>query len=112
MTNKFTKIKNFLLLGVIAFATTSCYSYSTQLNEMESLNMVEIGEIKEGRACSNNIFGAFSLPYFGDTAIKLSGSESVIDALKSGNIKNVYAIDKLTRNYVFYSKRCTIVFGH
>ncbi len=90
----------------------SCYSYSTSLNEMESLNMSEMEDIKEGRACSNNLFGAFTLPYFGDTAIKLSGDESVIVAIKNGNIQNVYATDKTISNYIFYSKRCTIVFGH
>jgi len=74
--------------------------------------MAEMSEIREGKSCSHNLFGAFSLPYFGDTAIKLSGSESVIDAIKNGNIKNIYAIDQIRKNYLLYSKRCTIVFGH
>ncbi len=100
----------FLLLSILFLF--SCHSYSTKLNEMETLNMSEMNEVKEGRACSNNLFGAFSLPYFGDTAIRLSGNESVINALKNGNIQNVYAIDKSTKNYILYSRRCTIVFGH
>lgn len=91
---------------------SSCYSYSTKLNEMESLNMTTLEEVKEGRACSNNLFGAFNLPYFGDTAIKLSGNESIISAIKDGNIQNVYAVDTSRLNAVVYSKRCTIVFGH
>ncbi len=103
--NKITTI--LLLLGL-----SSCYNYSTQLNEMESLNMAEMESVKKGKACSKNLFGAFRLPYFGDTAIKLSGDESVIMALKNGNIQNVYAIDKTKHNWIVYSKRCTIVFGH
>jgi hypothetical protein len=105
--------KIFALITIILLAAlTSCTSYSTQLNEMESLNMSEFNEIKEGKSCSKNLFGAFTLPYFGDTAIKLSGSESVILALKNGKIQNVYAIDKINKNYILYSKRCTVVFGH
>jgi hypothetical protein len=101
-----------LSLITILFAIASCSSYSTSLNEMESLNIAEMEEVKKGKACSKNLFGAFTLPYFGDTAIKLSGDQSIIAALKDGNIQNVYAVDKLNKNYVFYSKRCTIVFGH
>ncbi|MDA9231536.1 TRL-like family protein [Rickettsiales bacterium] len=104
-------LKNIFLLLSILFLF-SCHSYSTKLNEMETLNMSEVNEIRQGLACSHNLFGAFSLPYFGDTAIRLSGNESVINALKNGNIQNVYVIDKSTKNYIFYSKRCTIVFGH
>jgi hypothetical protein len=103
---------NRILMVFILFTFVSCHSYSTKLNEMESLNMSEMSEIREGRACSHNMFGAFKMPYFGDTAIKLSGGESVITALKNGNIQNVYAIDKSTNNYILYSKRCTIVFGY
>lgn len=91
---------------------SSCYSYNTKLNEMESLNMSAMTDIKKGEACSNNLFGAFTIPYFGDTAIRLSGDESIISAIKNANIQNVYAIDNSRSNYVFYSKRCTIVFGH
>jgi hypothetical protein len=109
MKGIFYKILTSILLLI---ALSSCYSYSTQLNEMESLNMAELSEIKEGKSCSHNLFGAFTLPYFGETAIKLSGDESVIAALRNGKIQNVYAIDKTKKNWIFYSKRCTIVFGH
>lgn len=102
--NKLTILASLIFLN-------SCHTYSTSLNEMESLNMEEVANTKQGKSCSKNLFGAFKLPYFGDTAIKLSGDESVMAAIKNGNIQNVYAVDQSTQNYIFYSKRCTIVFG-
>jgi hypothetical protein len=78
---------------------------------MEKLQMASMTDIKKGEACSRNLFGGFSLPYFGDTAIKLSGDESVITAIKNADINQVYAVDRLVNNYVFYSRRCIIVFG-
>ncbi|MFT6258284.1 MAG: hypothetical protein ACJA0S_000243 [Rickettsiales bacterium] len=78
---------------------------------MEKINISSMSEIKEGRSCSNNLFGGFTLPYFGNTAIKIKGDESVIAAIKNADINSVYAVDRLVNNYVLYSKRCTIVFG-
>ncbi|MFT6332775.1 MAG: hypothetical protein ACJAW3_001122 [Lentimonas sp.] len=89
----------------------SCTGYSTNLNEMETLQVSSTNEIKKGESCSRNLFGGFKLPYVGDTAIKLSGDESVISAIKDGKLTSVYAVDKSTRNYFLYSRRCTIVFG-
>ena len=106
------KTKYILYAILLLIIATSCSSYDTELNEMESLNMAEMSDIKKGEACTNNLFGTFKLPWFGDTAIRMSGDQSVITALKNGNIQNVYAIDKKTNSWVLYSKRCTIVFGH
>lgn len=78
---------------------------------MEKLKIDSFNDIKRGQGCSQNLFGGITLPYFGDTAIKLSGDESVIAAIKDGEINKVYAVDRLVKNYVLYSKRCTIVFG-
>lgn len=104
--------KSYYLLLIILGFISSCTSYSTSLNQMEKIKMEGISNVKKGMACSKNLFGGFSLPYFGDTAIKLSGDESVIAAIKSANIIHVYAVDRKVRNYVFYSNRCTIVFGN
>ena len=93
------------------FVLQSCTSYSTHLNEMEKMQPSTINDIKTGEACSQNLFGGFTLPYFGDTAIKLKGDESVITAAKNGGINQIYAVDRLVKNYIFYSRRCTIVFG-
>lgn len=107
---KMVVLKNFLLVVFIAGFLGSCSTYSTNLNEMESIN-IQMDKIKKGESCSRNLFGGFSIPYIGDTAIKINGDESVISAMKKGDINNAYAIDKSTIHYVFYSKRCTIVFG-
>ena len=104
---KFSKKMIFLVFLLIF----SCQSYSTEYNSQEKINVISLSEIKKGEACSNNLFGGFTIPYIGETAIKLSGDQSVITAIKSGNIQNIYAIDKYNKNYFFYSKRCTVVYG-
>ncbi|MBM3589908.1 MAG: hypothetical protein FJX30_00830 [Alphaproteobacteria bacterium] len=101
--------KNFIL--TIILLTTSCLKYDTDLNSIEKINVTSLAEIKRGEACSHNLFGGFSIPYVGETAIKLFGDQSVISAIKIANITRIYAIDKYSKNYFFYSKRCTIVFG-
>ena len=100
-----------VIIIFLSFLIQSCTNYSTKLNEMEKLQISTMNDIKKGESCSKNLFGGFTLPYIGDTAIKLSGDESVISAIKNANITNVYAVDRSVKNYVFYSKRCTLVFG-
>jgi hypothetical protein len=90
---------------------SSCTNYSTSLNE-KRLKSEGMSNVKKGEACSKNLFGGFTLPYFGDTAIRLSGDESVMAAIKTAKITHVYAVDKKVRNYILYSNRCTIVFGN
>ncbi len=106
----FKKIKKILTFSIF-FLISSCQSYSTDYNSQEKIKVGSLSEIKKGEACSNNLFGGFTIPYIGETAIKLSGDQSVITAIKNGNIQNVYAIDKYNKNYFFYSKRCTVVYG-
>ena len=104
---KFSK-KMIFLVFLLNF---SCQSYSTEYNSQEKINVTSLSEIKKGEACSNNLFGGFTIPYIGETAVKLSGDQSVISAIKNGNIQNIYAVDKYSKNYFFYSKRCTVVYG-
>lgn len=106
-------MKNIKLLLIIflTLQIQSCTSYSTDLNELQKIKVSDLNEIKRGETCSKNLFGAFSFPYFGDTAIKLSGDQSVITAIKKANITDIYATDYYTKNYFIFSKRCTIVFG-
>jgi len=97
---------------IVIFLLSACTNYSTDLNEMQKIQVMNMDEIKRGESCSNNLFGAFTLPYVGDTAIRISGDQSVIAAIKDAGIKDVYAVDRKTKNYLLlYSKRCTIVFG-
>lgn len=106
---KFYSPKYFLL--TIIFILNSCLSYNTDINSLEKINVNSLNEIKKGEACSHNLFGGFSIPYIGETAIRISGDQSVISAIKNANIQSIYAIDKYSKNYFFYSKRCTVVFG-
>ncbi len=98
-------------LAFLVLSIQSCTTYSTDLNELQKIKVSDLSQIKRGETCSRNLFGAFSFPYFGDTAIRISGDQSVITAIKKANITDVYATDFYNRNYFFYSKRCTVVFG-
>ena len=104
---KFSKKMIFL----VCLLNFSCQSYSTEYNSQEKINVTSLSEIKKGEACSNNLFGGFTIPYIGETAVKLSGDQSVISAIKNGNIQSIYAVDKYSKNYFVYSKRCTVVYG-
>ena len=105
-------MKKLFFLIVLLSLSQGCTSYTTDLNEMQKMKLDSINDLKKGEACSKNFLGAFTLPYIGDTAIKLSGDQSVVAAIKNAGITDVYAVDKATQNYFpFYSKRCTIVFG-
>jgi hypothetical protein len=102
--------KNYSIL-LILFTLTSCLSYNTDLNALEKIKVDSLSDIKKGETCSHNLFGGFTIPYIGETAIKISGDQSVITAIKNADIQSVYAIDKYSRSYFVYSKRCTVVFG-
>jgi hypothetical protein len=104
-------MQKLLLLFVAFVGVASCQTYDTDLNTQEKIKVESMIEIKRGETCVHNLLGGFSIPYVGDTAIKLSGDQSVISAIKNANITSIYAIDKMKKNYFFYSKRCTIVFG-
>ncbi len=108
LRNNMKKFAIFILVILLS----GCTNYSTDLNEMQKIKVDSMDDIKKGESCTNNLFGAFTLPYVGDTAIKLSGDQSVIAAIKKAGIQDIYAVDRRTKNYfLIYSKRCTIVFG-
>tara|TARA_B110000259_G_scaffold16921_1_gene17913 strand:- start:3371 stop:3778 length:408 start_codon:yes stop_codon:yes gene_type:complete len=99
-------------LSIIGFVfITSCTSYSTNYNERQSIDLEDIDSIKKGEACTKNLFGGIDFPFIGDIAVKLSGEQSVVDALKNGNITKVYSVDYYVIHYLFYSTKCTIVYG-
>ena len=106
----FNKIKKNAIF-LVFFLIFSCQNYSTEYSYRGKVMLGPLSKIKKGEACSNNLFGGFTIPYIGETAIKLSGDQSVIAAIKNANIKNIYSIDKYSKNYFVYSKRCTIVYG-
>ncbi|MBM3579546.1 MAG: hypothetical protein FJX34_02085 [Alphaproteobacteria bacterium] len=104
-------MRKIIVITLLSLLAQGCTSYNTDLNEMEKIRVKDMSEIKRGESCSQNILGGFSIPYIGDTAVRILGDESVIAAIKNAGIKDVYAVDKKKRNYFIYSKRCTIVFG-
>jgi len=103
---KFNLITSIIIL--MSVLLSSCTTYQTTLKKE---NIKNIDNLKKGQSCSHNIFGGFSVPYLGDTAIRINGDESVISAIKNGKIKEIYAVDKLKKNYILYSKRCSIIYG-
>ena len=108
---KFSLLK-LVTISIIFALLQACTSYSTNFNVMEKLKSSKVVEIKKGTACTNNLFGGFSLPWIGDTAIMYSGDQSVVSAIKDAGISHVNAYDFFTKHYVFHSTRCTIVYGY
>lgn len=110
MSKIFYKIR--YLLSVFAlFFVTSCTTYSTTYNERQKIDIDDINHVKKGKACTKNLFGGIDFPLVGNIAVRLTGEQSVIAALKDGNITNVYAVDRSVKHYFIYSEKCTIVYG-
>lgn len=99
------------MVHILLFIVASCTSYSTHYNERQKIDIDDIGNVKKGKACTKNLFGGIDFPLLGNIAVKLEGDQSVISALKDANIREVYAIDSSVIHYIFYSKKCTIVYG-
>ena len=100
------------VLVFVSISLQSCTTYSTNFNNMEKFQTSSASDIKEGSTCSYNLFGGFSLPWIGDTAVRVNGDQSVITAIKKAGIRHIYSVDYSTIHYIFYSKRCTMVFGY
>tara|TARA_Y100000389_G_scaffold158294_1_gene159682 strand:+ start:6003 stop:6338 length:336 start_codon:yes stop_codon:yes gene_type:complete len=110
MRKIFYKIPYFLFIYALLLVA-SCTTYSTSYNERQEIDLDDINNVKKGQACTKNLFGGIDFPLVGNIAIKLTGEQSVIDALKNGNITDVYSIDRSVIHYLLYSKKCTIVYG-
>ncbi|MDA7705084.1 TRL-like family protein [Rickettsiales bacterium] len=110
MSKIFYKIPYFLSICALLIIS-SCTTYSTSYNERQPIDLEDINNVKKGEACTKNLFGGIDFPLIGNVAVKLSGEQSVIDALKNGNITDVYSVDRSTEHYLLYSKKCTIVYG-
>ena len=90
---------------------SSCTTYTTALREDKTLADIKANEVVKSEACSNNLFGGFKIPYFGDTAILVNGDESAMAALKAKDLTKIYVVDTLVKTYVVYTKKCTILYG-
>jgi hypothetical protein len=99
-----------LVIIIMVLATlSSCTTFESSIIAKEA--EFNIHPLRSGKTCSKNLFGGFKLPYIKDTDIKLSGSESLVDAIMDGDIVEVFVVEKSTLHYVFYTKRCIIVHG-
>jgi len=100
-----------LVIIIMVLATlSSCTTFKSDIVTKDAEFNVG-APLKRGITCSKNLFGGFKLPYIKDTDIKLSGSESLVDAINNGDIVEVFVVEKSTLHYVFYTKRCVIVHG-
>ena len=86
-------------------------SCTTLTSTLHTKDKIDRSVLKRGKSCSKNLFGGFTLPYFKDTTINMSGSHSIITAINNGGIDKPVVIDNYKKHYVFYSKICTIIYG-
>lgn len=99
-------LKKYIIIAILALS--SCTTLNSALVTKDSINKEGL---KRGKTCSKNIFGGFKLPYFGDTTIKLSGSQSIMVAIDKAGITKPVIIDRYKKHYIFYTELCTIIFG-
>lgn len=99
------------LMIILAVLLNGCTSYSTSLHRDADIASLNKQTLRKARVCSNNLFGGFKLPYVGDTAIRISGTQSITDAIVKGNITHVYSTDTSKKSYIFFTRKCTIVYG-
>lgn len=109
MNNTGFKIKYLILTGLILILLTlaSCTTYGSAFQNKE--RVIPKG-LTKSESCANYLFG-IKLPYIGDTSIKLSGSESLSTAVKSGKITQPVIVDTKKVNWLVYNKKCVIIFG-
>lgn len=98
----------FLMAFILLMLLNGCTTMTTSL---ETDHRIHRDHLKKGKACVVNLFGGFTIPYFKDTSIRLSGSDSIRDAIVNGKIDLPVIIDKTKKHYIVYSRKCTIVYG-
>lgn len=104
------KILSLIILIFVLASLSSCTTFESNLIAKEAEFNMGI-PLKKGVTCSKNLFGGFTIPYFKETDIKISGSESLVDAINNGDLVEVMVVEKSTLRYVLYTKRCIIVHG-
>ena len=95
-------MKNILLV-LISFVIIGCYTVSPVTNtvDLTSLDFSNARNLKEAKMCELYLLG-FIGPF---------GNAQVIAAIRTYNIKKVYAVDYHYINAIIVQKRCVIVYG-
>lgn len=104
----FTRLSMTFLISLVLLVLTNCTSLDSSFQGSEEIKR---DILKKGKVCSHNLFGGFKLPYIKDTRIRLKGTTSLKNAIDKGEISKPRIIDKYKKNYVLYTKLCTIVYG-
>ena len=95
-------MKNILLV-LISFVIIGCRTVSPVTNtvDLTSLDFSNARNLKEAKMCEVYLLG-FIGPF---------GNAQVITAIRTYNIKKVYAVDYHYINAIIVQKRCVIVYG-
>ena len=102
----------FVLPFIIGLTILTIINGCTSLTStLHTKDKIDIKILKKGKSCIHNLFGGFKIPYFGETAIGLKGSKSIIVAIKKADISKPVIIDNYKKHWIFYSKECISVYG-
>ena len=95
-------MKNILLV-LISFVIIGCRTWSPVTNtvDLTSLDFSNARNLKEAKMCEIYLLG-----FIGPI-----GNAQVITAIRTYNIKKVYAVDYHYINAIIAQKRCVIVYG-
>ena len=95
-------MKNILLV-LISFVIIGCTTVSPITNTVDLTNtdFINAKDFKEAKACE--IYFLWFIGPFGNAQI--------IKAIQENYIKKVYAVDKYFSNWIFFQRRCVLVYG-
>ena len=101
--------KNYIFITIsLLWLLGGCTTFNTTLDTSKPINK---DKVKNGKSCAKYIFGSIKISYIGNIGIKFAGTESATQALLNGGITKPFGVDTRNKNYFFYSKKCTIVYG-
>ena len=85
---------------VVVLLIGGCTTHSPSANYVDVTDK-DLRNLKSGTACGKYILGVFG-PF---------GEESIVTAVRNGNIKKIKAIDKSTDSFILFSQNCITVYG-
>ena len=92
------------LILVILLGVSGCSLARSPVTNTVDLTKIDFSNaesLQESEACATYILG-----FIGPI-----GDAKIIDAIKSANIKKVYAVDYKSGFYVLFSQSCVVVYG-
>ena len=93
--------KSLILLGLSLGLTACASTPAINTTNITNVDWSNVRNLKEGSSCAYYLLGALG-PF---------GAPRLPDAIRSANIRKVYAVDETYGYYVLYGRTCLNVWG-